>query len=216
MATTTMQDTDLPLSERAFVALKERVLSGTIAPGSVLSESRVAEELGMSRTPVREALLRLTEEGFAQRFPGRGVIVLDLGVRDILEVFEVQACLEQYAIARMFENGRTINLEALNALVHGQREALELQDRRRFLTLDRKFHQTIVEHLENHKLAQIMRNASDLILYGGYRALRGDQQMREALVEHEVMVAALARGDRDAALAASRTHIEGAKRRLLD
>src|SRR3990170_3584062 len=193
----------LPLFERAFRTLRKRILTGEIGPGSILSEVQLARELGMSRTPVREALVRLTVDGFAQRFPGRGVIVLELGLGEILDVFEVQACLEQYTIQRIFETGRVFDRRGLEEFLHLQREAVERGDTRQFLEHDRRMHLSIVNHLDNSKLKQIMQNASDLIIHGGYRALRSPGNMLETLGEHELLVRALAASDMAAALEAS-------------
>lgn len=206
---------DLPLREQAFAALKQRILQGDVPPGTVLTEARVAQELGISRTPVREALARLTHEGLAQRFPGRGVIVLELGVRESIDIIEVQACLEQFAITRAFEAGREIDADALREQLALQVAAVEDGDTRRFLELDRRMHLQIVEATDNGKLALIMQNASDVLTYVGYRALRDRARMRETLGEHEALVRALIARDLRAALAASQAHIEGAKRRLL-
>jgi DNA-binding GntR family transcriptional regulator len=212
---TFLEQADLPLREKAFSTLKQRILEGHIPPGTVLSEAKVAKDLGISRTPVREALAQLTHEGLAQRFAGRGVIVLELGVKEFLDVIEVQACLEQFAIVRVFEAGRRMNTEELGEFLRLQREAVDAGDRRRFLECDRRMHLRIVESAGNGKLTLIMQNASDLLTYGGYRALTNQAVMRETLDEHEALVGALASGSVDAAVAASKRHIQGAKRRLV-
>jgi DNA-binding GntR family transcriptional regulator len=212
---TVLPEEDLPLFERAFLELRERILTGEIKPGTVLSEARLAEELGMSRTPVREALARLARDGFAQRFPGRGVIVRELSLKEILDVFEVQACLEEYAISRVLGTGRTFNTARLEELIRAQEAAAEAGDTHAFLKHDRSMHLYVVGHLENERLTEIMKNASDLLIYAGHRALRSTANIRETIAEHRALVSALGSGDPEAALAASRAHVEGAKRRLL-
>ena len=206
---------EVPLREKAFSTLKQRIIEGAIPPGTVLSESRIADDLGISRTPVREALVRLTHEGLAQRFPGRGVIVLELSARECLDVIEVQACLEQFAITRIVEQGRGLDAEELKRLLDVQRQAIQAGDRQRFLEYDRTMHLEIVKGTDNSKLALVMQNASDLLMYAGHRALHNETRMRETLSEHEALVRALADGNLAAALQASKTHIQGAKRRLL-
>jgi DNA-binding GntR family transcriptional regulator len=211
----TLTEEELPLFERAVLVLRERILIGELKPGAVLSEARVAEELGMSRTPVREALARLATHGFAQRYPGRGVIVRELGLKEILDVFEVQPCLEEYAITRLLGSRQAIDIAGLEELIAMQAAAMEEGDTHAFLKNDRRMHQYIIAHLDNHKLTEIMQNASDLMVYAGHRALRSRDYLREALEEHKALVRALASGDVETALAASRAHVEGAKRRLL-
>jgi DNA-binding GntR family transcriptional regulator len=207
---------ELPLRDRAFTTLKQRILEGAIPPGTVLSEAKVAVDLGISRTPVREALARLTHEGLAQRFNGRGVIVLELSAKELVDVIELQACLEQFAIARLLEAGQPPDVSDVVRLLELQREAIDAGDRRRFLKYDRQMHLRIVERAANGKLAQVMQNVSDLLTYAGHRALSDETRMRATLGEHEALVRALEAGDADAALAASRVHIQGAKRRLLE
>jgi DNA-binding GntR family transcriptional regulator len=208
-------EADIPLRERAFATLKQRILEGAIPPGTVLSEGRVAVDLGISRTPVREALARLTHEGLAQRFNGRGVIVLELSAKALLDVIEVQACLEQFAITRLLEDGRPLDVADLRREVEQQRQAIEAGDRRLFLEHDRQMHLSIVDRTDNSKLTLMMQNASDLLMYAGYRALRDVERLRETLTEHEALIDAIAMGDLQGALAASGKHIRGAKRRLL-
>jgi DNA-binding GntR family transcriptional regulator len=207
---------ELPLRDRAFATLKLRILEGEIRPGTVLSEAKVAVDLGISRTPVREALARLTHEGLAQRFNGRGVIVLELSAKESLDVIELQACLEQFAITRMLDGDQRPDVSDIVRLVDLQREAVDAGDRRRFLQYDRQMHLRIVERAGNGKLAQVMQNVSDLLTYAGHRALSSETRMRATLREHEALVRAFETGDLDAALQASKAHIRGAKRRLLD
>jgi DNA-binding GntR family transcriptional regulator len=143
------------------------------------------------------------------------VIVLELSVREALDVIDVQACLEQFAIARIFEDGRRLDVAELQRLLDIQRQAVAAGNRRKFLEYDRKMHLTIIRGAGNSKLATVMENASDLMMYGGHRALQNEVRMRETVSEHEALVHALAADSLETALSASKAHIQGAKRRLL-
>src|SRR5215468_6967228 len=104
--------------EKAYVALQQRMLSGEFAAGSAISEASLARELGISRTPLREAIGQLIAQGFLRQIPNRGVVVLEVTQRDIAEIYDLREAVEVYAVGKVAEGSiRPSDVEALNRLV---------------------------------------------------------------------------------------------------
>lgn len=134
-------------ADRAYAAVRARVVSGEVPGGTMLSEGEVADELGMSRTPVREAFLRLQAEGWMQLFPKRGALVRPIEPDELAEVVEARHLVESSAVrAVASDDSATTDLVArLRALVESQRSAAESGDLDTFALVDVTFHQTIAD-----------------------------------------------------------------------
>lgn len=210
-----LEKSDASLSEQAYAWLRQRIFSGDIPPGTVLRETQLAQEAGMSRTPIREGLLRLAELGLIKRYANRGSVVVEMGVQEIWECLDVQQCTETYSIQILMAQYGEFEIGMLQGFVRQQEEALQKQHYWEFFQNDRAFHLQIVRWTENRRLVQIMSDVSELLIYGGFQTVKKRARLEEALEEHRVLLDALMRQDLDAALAASAAHVKNAKRRLL-
>jgi DNA-binding GntR family transcriptional regulator len=207
---------DTSRSERAYEWLRQRIFSGDIQPGTVLREVQLAQEAGVSRTPIRDGLLRLAKIGLVKRYANRGSVVVEMGVKEIWECLEVQQCTETYSLRVLLTEDRSpFDISVLDNFLHKQEEALQQQIYWEFFRNDRAMHMQIVSWTENSRLVQIMSDVSDLLIYGGYQTIRKRARLEEALDEHKILVEALRRHDLEASLAASIQHVKNAKRRLL-
>ena len=154
--------------DRAFDYVKARILTGAFAGGELISEGEVATALDMSRTPVREAFLRLEAEGLLRLYPKRGALVVPVSPEEIREVMEARLVLEQFAAQKVIRLGAAARKGAhgrLSAELKRQRKAGGARDLEEFLESDRAFHAVTIEDTEN------------AILTGFYASLR-DRQMR--------------------------------------
>src|SRR5205823_2770820 len=107
------------LQEKAYLYLRGKILSGELGPGSAVSEVSIARELGNSRGPLREAIRRLTAEGFLQPAPAGGSVVVNFSRRDVAELYELREALEVYAVGKAAEHGlRSSELDAMQRLVN--------------------------------------------------------------------------------------------------
>jgi len=189
-------------SRRAYLHVKERILDGTLPGTALVSEVEVAEELGMSRTPVRAAFVQLEGEGYLKLYPKRGAIVVPVSAQEAAEVIETRWVIERHAIERATKELGAELVAA--AATHEGLEGAELVD------ADRAFHQLLVAGTGN------------TILLALYDTLR-DRQRRMARVttatperkarivdEHRALAAALAEGETDDALTLLRRHLDGA------
>ncbi len=209
-------DTYKPLREVVFDTLREAIISGVLRPGERLMESQLAGELGVSRTPVREAIRKLELEGFVVMVPRKGAYVAGISLKDIVDVFEVRAALEALATSLAAERITDEELEELERILVRKAELIDQQEIKLFIESDIEFHANLYRASRNDRLIQILSNLQDEIHRFRSVSLAHPGRMREALDEHRKVVEAL--GDRDIARAEALAweHIENAENSLLE
>jgi DNA-binding GntR family transcriptional regulator len=141
----------LPAAQRAYVDTKQQILSGQLTPGSLLSEGEIAARLNVSRTPVREAFLRLENEELLQLIPKRGAVVVAVPATEAADVLDVRFALETAAVRRLIERGTELTalMARLEALIARQSEFASAQQVEAFAEVDELFHRSIVAASEN-------------------------------------------------------------------
>ncbi|WP_457633660.1 GntR family transcriptional regulator [Oceanithermus desulfurans] len=187
--------------EAAYERLKRRILEGVLRPGARLSEPALAQALGVSRTPVREALQRLSQEGLVELRPGRGARVRVLSPREVEEVYEVRALIEGEAAARAAGRCDEAGLHRLEAAL----DALETADPDDFaaqIAADERFHALLVAASGNRVLEQVFHDL-DAALALTRQFSRDLNQTPETRAQHRAIVAAIRAGDAAAARAAA-------------
>lgn len=145
---------NVPLSEQAYAVLRNAILANVLAPGYFASEREVCERFELSRTPVREALLKLRDEGLVEVQPRRGVRVLPLSVKDMREIHQVARALELEAALLLCERESDEPLKALAQCAQDMKAALDVEDRDKWVEADTKFHTGIVASSKNDRLIQ--------------------------------------------------------------
>lgn len=203
------------LHRSPYEQIKESILTGAYSPGTILTEVVLAEQLGVSRTPIRESLVKLTQEGLLRRFPGKGVVVPELTVKELISSFEVQEALERYALEKLIREEVPLDPAELYGFIHRQRASLAAHDHWNFLQEDRGMHSYILGRTENVYFTKVMMQMSNIILSGGFRAVRQQANMADVIEEHVRLVEALLSHDLEEALHASRAHITAARSRLM-
>jgi DNA-binding GntR family transcriptional regulator len=199
--------------------LKALILSGKLATGSWLSERSVAAELGVSRTPVREAILRLSREGLVQVAGNRGAYVASYSIEDVIQIYHVRIGLEPLA-ARL--GCATIPKSELDAFEHSFerfRDSAELRMEQSDVLgqLGRDFHALFIRASGSTRLIQILDDMRDQInlVRGWARAIDPDSGYRVAIEEHLEILRALRSGDADLVEKSVRSHLDnGLKYRL--
>jgi len=200
----------LPIAVRDKVhdVLKEAIVRGYLPPGARLIEVEIAKLLRISRTPLREALLRLEAEGFVERVPSGGVRVKDLSEQEVRELYAVRSVLEGLAAreaARRLTKGQ---LDHLRTITRQIAEADgPVPDVLRIARLGEEFHQIILEASGNQKCAEILRLLRDHIDRYRYLTIAIPGRGRAAAAEHESLVEVLETGDPDEAERAMRAHV---------
>ncbi len=204
----------MPLSQKAYEILRRRIITRDLEPGEVLSEQQVARSLGMSRTPVREALARLQNENLLKYVPQKGVSVRELAVRDFLDVATLFRALQMFSVSEMVRVGNEFSIDKIVDLHERQKEVVD--DPWRCLELNIEMHIEIAGILGNECITGVARNMADLVRLAGYVSSRTnfEKAFAEVFEEHDAIIEALAARDLGAFSEALRRHDEGAIRRM--
>lgn len=212
----TLKTLDRPrsLGDRAYHSLREHLRAGLMASGQPLQEESLAAQLGVSRTPVREALTRLASEGLLVS-EGRSFVVPSLTEEDVEDIYELRLMLEPEALRRVAERaGDGCALEPLHAGLTAMRTAHAADDAAAFMQANYAFRAAWMELVPNRKLVRAIELYADHVRY--LRSLTLDEGGTRAVVLRglETLAAALDAGDGAAAAGAMRAHLLEAKRIL--
>ena len=200
------------LERRVYERLRDDIVSGRARPGDQLVEARLAGELGVSKTPVREALIRLQRDGLVSIEPYRGARVLEPSADDIREILELRELLECH-VAR--ELARTQNREViarLEATVTRGRRALDEADEAAVADALTEFSDVFTEASENARLAEVLRSLRSVMLLIGSASMHAEGRDRRSLDEHQRILKAIRRGDPDGAAVATSKHLHSVER----
>jgi len=195
--------------DRTYEALKQAIVRGRLAPGQRIVEAQVAELLNISRTPLREALLRLEAEGFVERVTSGGVRVRGLSLEEIRELYAVRSVLEGLTAREATERITNEQLESLANLIRQIEEADSgaSPDVHRIARLGEEFHQIILEASGNRKCADLLRLLQDHIDRYRQFTIAMPGRGRAAAKEHEALLEALRLRDPEKAERAMRAHV---------
>lgn len=193
----TLKNLRVPLSlkEMAFQSIKAAILSNKLEPGKIYNEQGLAKELGISKTPVREALLDLATKGFINPLPRRGVQVNVLTEKDIKDLYDVRIALETAIVRWIIPKLTEESLKKIEAIHKKERSAIKADDRLSYLRIDREFHLYLASLTENRYMATSLENIRDLIDWMGFKALTRQERMEEVEHEHEKVIEKLRKGD---------------------
>ena len=182
-----------PLRELVFEALREAIVKGVLKPGERMMEIQLAEEMGVSRTPVREAIRKLELEGLVAMVPRKGAYVASLSMKDIVEVFEIRGALEGLAAELAAERITDEELEELERYLLRINESIETKDLTLMVEVDTDFHGQLYRASRNERLSQIISNLREQIQRFRKTSLSLPGRMRAALEEHKQIVEAIER-----------------------
>ena len=194
-------------TDRVHALLREEIITGALASGSLHSIYEMATRLGVSRTPVRDAVLRLADAGMVTIERNRGVRIRGLGVHDIREVFEARLLLEVPAAAHAAVHGSVELLQELDDRVRGLAGAVELHDAAEFNRLDRELHRAIILSSGNQRLADLVESLRDATQAHGISTIDHSRSIRDVQVEHLPIVDAIRSRDATAAAELMRDHL---------
>ncbi len=195
------------LSDKAYRLLREKIVTLELPPSSTIDEMALIEELGIGRTPIREALRRLALENLVVIRPRRGMFVADISVTDLQKIFEVRAVLESYCARLAAERASAEQLARLETLFQEGREMLDGGDNRALIAFDQRFHEMLYQAAGNEFLAATLERLYWLSLRLWYLCLNHTGRVREAVEEHGYLIEALKNRDADRAEAIMRQHI---------
>lgn len=195
--------------EKAYVSLREDIIEWRLQPGTVLAEVEQSERLGISRTPLREALSRLTAEGLTTAAGGRGVVVTDISLEDIDELFELRETLEGRAAALAAERGDPATFKQLQDELLGAPALISGSDpaRHDYYELVGRLDTAIDAAISNSYLAQAMRSLRVHLVRVRRLAADDSTRLAAAAAEHAAIAEAIAAGNPRLAEAATIVHL---------
>lgn len=193
-----------------YESLRDAIWDGRIARGERLREEEIARNLGVSRTPVREALQRLHQRGLLAFGAGRGLVVAQLSQHQVLQLYAMREILEGSAARFAAQHATETDIAILYRLQNELRNAAP--DAMLLVMLNRRFHQAIYEAAHNQYLLQTLNMLHDSLALLHSATFRVPSRRRESVEEHRSIVAAIERHDPDAAEKAAREHIRQAQR----
>ncbi|GAB6172551.1 GntR family transcriptional regulator [Paradesulfitobacterium aromaticivorans] len=198
-------DSYKPLREIVFEAMREAIISGVLKPSERLMEIQLAEEMGVSRTPVREAIRKLELEGFVVMIPRKGAYVAGVSHKDVADVFEIRAALEGLAAGLAAERITDDEIEQMERVLlykEGEERDLEL-----IVKSDTDFHALVYKASRNQRLVQILENLREQIQRFRATSLAVPGRVRDAIEEHRAIVEALANHNVEKAQELANSHI---------
>lgn len=190
------------LADRAYVAIRDLIVSLQLAPGALIDERRLVKSLGIGRTPVREALRRLAQEQLVEVFPRRGMFVTGVDVRDLARISEVRAALEPEAARLAAERATDEERDELAALSNRIADGTDL------MGLDERIHRAIYAAARNQLLEKTLGEYYVLALRIWMIALDRDEDLEHAVEAHRDLIDAVVLGNGDRAAELMRAHVE--------
>lgn len=209
------------LAEQVYASLKKAMLEGDLRPGERVKELEIARSLGASRTPVREALSRLEQEGLVQPFPSGGLTVVELSSNDIEQLYGLLKVVEPYACELALENITEKQLEKLESIC-ARAEELPKEDNERRIDLNRRFHEMLIEVTGHRRLIELVTNLRSAMQ--PYRVITMNSPEFQSSPEflglmvrdHTEIAQALRARDKERLIGLVHAHDEVAKRSLID
>jgi DNA-binding GntR family transcriptional regulator len=196
--------------------LRASIIRGDLRPGSMHSVGSLAEMLGVSRTPVREALIELASRGMVRFERNRGVLIVESSIHDLEEIFEMRRLLEPQAARNAVRLMTPGTLDQLHAILERQATAAANDDQERLWNLDREFHHTLLAASGNRRLADYVDHLRDMVIVRDPARLQSTSNERGVAVGHAHIIESVERRDEDATAAAVLAHLEQTFRMLVE
>jgi DNA-binding GntR family transcriptional regulator len=205
------------LVEDAYRALKASILDGTLPAGYQAVEQRIAEQLGMSRTPVHEAIIRLQHEGLVRVLPRRGVQVLPIASADMVEVYQLLVALEGMAAVLLSQHPERSEraVRMMEDVTNQMERALKGGDLRGWATADDQFHRILIGECGNARLARIATTMADQAQRARMMTLPFRSAPNASVAEHRQLLSAIRAGDAKGARAVAEDHRTRASAEIL-
>jgi DNA-binding GntR family transcriptional regulator len=195
-------------TQEVLEVVRASIISGELSSGSLYSVAELAETLGVSRTPVREALIELAARGMVRFERNRGVRILGTSIRDLEEIFEIRLMLEVPAARRAVARMQPAVVRDLRGRIASMERAAEAGDVARLWVHDRQFHLSLLVASGNRRLAEYVDTLRDMVLVRGVTTAGRARSLEAIVAEHRAILDQVEAGDPDGTAAAVSAHIE--------
>jgi DNA-binding GntR family transcriptional regulator len=196
-------------SEAAYRTIKEKIVTLQLLPAGLINEAELMVELGLGRTPIREALQRLALENLVVILPRRGTIIADLNMSDLQKIFEVRLELEVYAAQLAAERATPAQIAEMEVLFAGADEIIHSGDHHQLIHLDHQAHRMLAQAAQNEFLEETLERLYTHVLRLWYVSLHKINGLAEAIEEHRDIIQAIKVGDGQRAAQIMRAHVTG-------
>ncbi|AEE14854.1 transcriptional regulator, GntR family [Thermodesulfobium narugense DSM 14796] len=195
------------LSDEAYEKLKKHIFLGKIKVGELETERGLAERFNMSRTPIREAILKLEKEGLVTVIPREGILIGSLNRFDLKEIFEIRRLLESFSAEKLARVKSDIDFSKLEKIIINARKRISKKNYVGFVDLDREFHSTIAELTKNRYVVRFLEDIRDVMNLSGIKALTKSWDYEQVLREHTEILDAMKKKDPSSAKKAMDKHL---------
>lgn len=197
----------LPLRDVVFNTLREAILKGDLQPGERLMELQLAAKLGVSRTPIREAIRMLEQEGLAVTIPRKGAEVAKMTEKDMEDVLQIRDVLDELAASIACEKISGEQLEELRQTMHEFEESIKTGGIKRIAEVDVRFHDIIYQSTGNPKLVSILSNLREQMYRYRVEYLKDQKNYPVLVREHSEIVKGLSEKNKEKVTAAMHNHV---------
>ena len=205
----------LPLRDVVFQTLRQAILKGELQPGERLMEIKLADRLGVSRTPIREAIRKLELEGLVVMVPRKGAAVANITEKDTKDVLEVRRTLEMFAVEVACDRISAEQLEQLKKAARDFEDSKGSMDVIRIAETDMQFHEIIYEATQNDRLVQMLNNLRENMYRYRIEYLKDPNYYDRLMREHREILEAIESGDKQRARASMESHINQQQRAVI-
>ena len=205
----------LPLRDVVFNTLRQAILRGELKPGERLMEIQLANKLGVSRTPIREAIRKLELEGLVLMIPRKGAEVADISEKSLRDVLEVRKALEELAVQLACDKITKEEIEDLKKAAEDFKKILKSRDITEIAEADVRFHDIIFMATDNQKLVQLLNNLREQMYRYRLEYIKDKSAHQHLIDEHNKIIEAMEKGNVEAAAEAIKLHVENQEENIL-
>lgn len=205
----------LPLRDVVFNTLRQAILTGDLKPGERLMEIHLANKLGVSRTPIREAIRKLELEGLVIMIPRRGAEVAQITEKSMMDVLEVRRTMDALCVELACERITEESMEDLKNACDAFAEAVNSKDIKVIAKTDVALHDIIVQATGNSRLVQLINNLSEQMYRYRFEYLKDCTQHENLIEEHRIIYESIVKRDKEAASAAAKLHIDNQEKAII-
>ena len=194
------------LDEQAYFHIKSAILKCSLKPGEFLAEVRVAEDFGISKTPIRKAMARLQQEGFLTNIPYKGYFVAEISIKDIVEVYELRQLLECYLVRETTPLFSQAELDEMDTTIREAQQAADGGDFGHYVALNREFHHAFDRKYGHHRISDVLTNLDEHVQRILFYTLHKHNDLLSK-VDHQSILEAVRDRDVDLAEQRMREHL---------
>ncbi|MBO4982263.1 MAG: GntR family transcriptional regulator [Lachnospiraceae bacterium] len=205
----------LPLRDVVFNTLRQAILTGELKPGERLMEIHLANRLGVSRTPIREAIRKLELEGLVTMIPRRGAEVAQITEKSMNDVLEVRRAMDALCVELACDRITEEEIQALKQACDAFEEAVKSKDVKRIAQADVKLHDIIVRATGNQRLVQLVNNLSEQMYRYRFEYIKDFSQHERLVEEHRIIYESIVKKDKETASQAARMHIDNQEKAII-